>query len=143
MAWDSDLEPQAFCVLAHIGRYYGRMQIMPQKLWGGQKQKDGFLRRNQRNKGGKGCTSYVGGTLYFRRTRFRGCLFLRMWNALLFLPKSGNRHRKLWKRDYCGTACRNFSGTGRAGSGQSEPGNGGTLCAADHPGIGNCPQQRL
>ena len=43
----------------------------------------------------KGCpcrSSYVGGTLYFRKKRIRGCFFLWLRLAVLFLPEPGYCH---------------------------------------------------
>ena len=37
---------------------------------------------------GKGCTSYVGGTLYLRNKRLRDSVLFRVRAALLFLPES-------------------------------------------------------
>lgn len=82
---------------------------MPEKLRGGPGTwKDRLLQGSGRTVCGAGGAAFLGGTLYFRRERFRNRVFQRMYAPVRLLPECVHRPGGCRKTDHLGTADRDF-----------------------------------
>ena len=94
-------------------------------------------------------TSYVGRTLHFWKKGFWSYIFFRLYAEMCVLSESGDRGRKVWKRDFFPEADGDFSGIAGEWSGKYQSGYGGTFCRSgegstfEGKGAGTCDSGNL